>query len=37
VRFAAIVLDKKDDAMRSLIEKYFKLWPDKLVREELGK
>jgi hypothetical protein len=37
VRFAAIVLDKKDDAMRNLIGEYFKRWPDKLVREELGK
>ena len=37
VRFAAIVLDKKDDAMRNLIDEYFKRWPDKLVREELGK
>ena len=37
VRFAAIVLDKKDDAMRNLIDEYFKRWPNKLVREELGK
>ena len=37
VRFAAIVLDKKDDAMRNLIDEYFNRWPDKLVREELGK
>ena len=37
VRFAAIVLDKKDDAMRNLIDEYFKRWRDKLVREELGK
>ena len=37
VRFAAIVLDKKDDAMRNLIDEYFKRWPNKLVREELAK
>lgn len=37
VRFAAIVLDKKDDAMRNLTDEYFKRWRDKLVREELGK
>ena len=36
VMFAAIVLDKKDDAMRGLIDEYFKRWPDQLVREELG-
>jgi len=37
VWFAAIVLDKNDDAMRNLINEYIKRWPDQLVREELAK